>query len=67
MARDQKIEAEKAENDFKNTLFASNPELFNTIYNKPEEEEFEIQEFVPESEQDVQNMLAQLKREGVID
>lgn len=55
------------ENDFKGHLFASNPQLFQELYNAgPENEEFEVEEFVPQTEDDVQRMLMQLKKEGVI-
>jgi len=40
--------------------------LFYQLYSEPKEDDFEIEEMVPESEDDVKKMLAQLKKEGVI-
>lgn len=65
--RDTKAESDRLEIDFKTTLFASNPELFNELYaTENKEGDFEIEEILPQSEDDVQKMMAQLKREGVI-
>lgn len=66
MNRETEEKSEQIEVDFKTTLFASNPELFQKIYSVDEEEEFEIEEIIPESEEDVRKLMAQLKRDGVI-
>ena len=64
--RDSQEESEQAEVDFKTALFTSNPELFHKMYSVEEEEQFDIEEIIPESEEDVKKMMAQLKRDGVI-
>ena len=59
-------ESDRIEMEFKNNLFVSNPPLFQELYQDPKEEEFEIEEFAPQTQEDLDKMLAQLKREGVI-
>lgn len=67
MQREADFEVQKADAQFKNMVFAQNPEMFKALFeDKKPEEDFEIEEFVPESEGDVNKMLAQLRRSGVI-
>lgn len=65
--RETKERSELAEIDFKNQVFASNPEMYLELFkDEKKEDEFEIEEIVPENEGDLQSMLRQLKSEGII-
>ena len=65
--REAKQENEVAEIEFKNQVFASNPELYLELFkNEDKKEEYEVEEIVPTSEVELQSMLRQLKSEGII-
>ena len=69
ISRDSKSKMHRDEVQLKNSLIISNPLLYNELYGKfddPESEEFEIEEIVPETEEDVMKMLTDLKRQGII-
>jgi hypothetical protein len=70
LARDSKTKVEEKEIQFKNNLIISNPELYQQVYGDelrdPDDPNFEVDEIIPESEEDVMKMLSELKREGVI-
>lgn len=65
--REAKQENELAEIEFKNQVFASNPELYLELFKEEDKSEgYEIEEIVPTSEVELQSMLRQLKNEGII-
>ena len=64
--RDAQEQVEQSEINFKTTLFASNIDLYNQVYSPENEENFDVTEIIPESEEDVEKMMAQLKRDGII-
>ena len=69
ISRDSKSKMHREEIDLKNSLIISNPLLYNEIYGKfddPDSEEFDIEEMVPETEEEVMSMLSDLKRQGII-
>jgi hypothetical protein len=67
ISRDSKIQFEQKEIELKNNIFISNPDLYSTLFDDNQtEEDFEIEAVVPETEDDVNKLLAELKREGVI-
>jgi hypothetical protein len=63
MKRERDEQFEILDNDFKNMVFVHNPEMYKRIYHEDKEDEIEM--IVPESEADVQDMLAELKESGI--
>lgn len=67
LAREARYESDLIENNFKNQVFASNPEMYTEIFKEdvtPDEEEIEY--LVPDSEEELRKMMRQLKSQGVI-
>lgn len=68
IAFDEDVELEKRSIDFKNLVFATNTELFFRIW--PDEggeapvDEEQIEWEIPETEADVQRMLAEMRQAG---
>lgn len=49
-------------------MFITNRDLYETLYASEVEsgDDFEIQEIIPQGEDDVNKLLSELKREGII-
>ena len=70
MSQEAKAKLEQKEVELKNNLFISNPTLYGNLFGKEVKNEgidFEVEEVLPENEDDVRKLLSDLKREGIID
>lgn len=76
MFREERDAALRADEEFRNSVFANNPDLYRHLFppvqhidpESPDfEPDFEVEEMVPETEADVQKMLDMLKRSGALD
>lgn len=65
MRREREEEVERSEIDFKNLVFANNPELYMELFEKLQIEEEEVEWAVPQDEGDVMYMMEQLKKAGI--
>ena len=66
MAWETKLQIELKDEEFENELLIHRPELYAEINQDPREN-LEIEEFVPETAEDVQSMLAEIQREGFLE
>ena len=65
--RESKEQADIADSNFKNQVFAANPTMYLELFkNEGKDEEFEVEEIVPSTEEDLEKMMRQLRAEGVI-
>lgn len=65
--REQKTEVEDDEMDFKNLVFANNPEMYREMFPedfRPKDEDLDW--LVPESEEEVGELLEELRAAGVV-
>jgi hypothetical protein len=65
LRREREEEVERSEIDFKNLVFANNPELYMELFEKLQIEEEEVEWAVPQDEGDVMYMMEQLKKAGI--
>jgi hypothetical protein len=69
-SQDAKAKLEQKEVELRNNIFISNPTLYGDLFGKEAKNEgtdFEVEEVLPENEDDVRKLLSDLKREGIID
>lgn len=63
MNREATDQGEILEAQFKNQVFASNPDLYKSLFlDRKDEDDFEIEEYLPETEEDVMKMLEEVRR-----
>lgn len=68
MYRDSERDTEVREDDFKNTVFANSPDLYKKLFQTDESylDEEEIDHIAPESDEDFEKLMRELKQLGVI-
>lgn len=69
ISRDNQIEVEEKEFELRSKVLLQNPEIYDSVFGNESEdlpEGFEVEEVVPETMEDVDNLLLDLKREGII-
>jgi hypothetical protein len=65
MGKERRDETDRMEVEFKNMVFASNPDLYLELFEKHQMEDADVDWVIPETEADVTYMMDQLKRSGV--
>lgn len=63
----QKLEMDKLEAQFENELIVHKPEVYLEMKKEDPRDDLEVEEFVPETVEDVRSMLAEIQREGFLD
>jgi hypothetical protein len=66
MAWQDKLEIDRLDEQLENELIVHKPEVYLEMKKDPRDN-IEVEEFVPETVEDVQSMLAEIQREGFLD